>query len=603
MARVTERINQRQERASTDLLDRMRQSEERTARLLEEARERIDRRLTDTQKGLADPARTITSPPTAPARADSAPPVVQQDPFAGTPFAEGYDPFASAPFSERPSTSRSGPAAGESAPMPSEPDDFRGADFIAHEFRANEFRGNEFEDEHFASAPYGASAAAEPFPAAFPSEQDPPAFAAEDFDAAQAFSHDASAYEPIGATEPEPAAPAADFDSAATRSASTRELIAAARAPARPAAQPPEKEAKANAGGGGPFGRFGKKRDNSVRNALLASGAVALLGVSAASYVLYRPDLIAGWSKGADKGSSAPHTSISALPAAPAPDSGPIAANLTTDMAPPTQDNGVGAAAVSNDDSDLYNQAKDKIKANDPSGLDMMRKAANLGYAPAQFYLAKLYEDGDAGVKKDPVEARRWTERAATGGDPKAMHNLGLYYFHGDGGVKNVAVAATWFRRAADLGLVDSQYNLAQLYEQGLGVSQNPAEAYKWFLIAAKAGDGESKASAERLKQQLSVSAQDAAERAASAFRTESAAPVQTAAATPAAADANLALAQKALSKLGYYKGPTDGANSPALRLAIASYQKTLGQAADGTLNPDLIAKFNAITLKSDSQG
>ena len=57
----------------------------------------------------------------------------------------------------------------------------------------------------------------------------------------------------------------------------------------------------------------------------------------------------------------------------------------------------------------------------------------------------------------------------------------------------------------------------------------------------------------------------------------------------------NLAMAQKALSKLGYYKGPDDGANSPALRLAIASYQKTLGETADGTLTPQLIDKFTAI--------
>ncbi len=136
-------------------------------------------------------------------------------------------------------------------------------------------------------------------------------------------------------------------------------------------------------------------------------------------------------------------------------------------------------------------------------------------------------------------------------------------------------------------------------------MGQNPAEAYKWFLIAGKAGDGESKASAERMKAQLTSSAQQAALRAAEAFRAESVspsaagAPASMAGAVPAtdtAERANLALAQKALSKLGYYKGPTDGANSPALRLAIASYQKALGTSADGALNPQLLDKFTAIT-------
>ena len=100
-----------------------------------------------------------------------------------------------------------------------------------------------------------------------------------------------------------------------------------------------------------------------------------------------------------------------------------------------------------------------------------------------------------------------------------------------------------------------------------------------------------------------SLADEQAAERAAGAFRPESTAQV-TAPTSPVASgnpagDAdkvNLALAQKALSKLGYYKGPDDGANSPALHLAIASYQKTLGENADGALNPELIDKFTAIT-------
>ena len=583
MARVTERINQRQERASSELLDRVRQSEERTARLLEEARERIDRRLGEA-KLPPEPAPIARSP----SLGSSNPP--RPDPFAALPAGGFDDSFSAAPS---PSDAFVDPFADSAFPSPPRAPSAFGPSAFEGGYDPTSYETPSYKEASFeAPMAYG--------PGDFPADTDTPAFAAEDFDAAQGFSGDVAAYDTT-----EPLAPPADFESAPTRSASTRELIAAARAAARQASQPPEKEAKPRQQGGGLMGKFGKKKENtSVRNALLASGVVAALGISAAGLVLYRPDLIAGWSKGA----TANKQSDMALQAqAPQTISGAsdeaLAANLTTDTASPLADSGVGASATSTDSSDLYNQAKDKIKANDPVGLDMMRKAANVGYAPAQFYLAKLYEDGDSGVKKDPAEARRWTQRAAEGGDPKAMHNLGLYYFHGDGGSKNVAQAAIWFRRAADLGLVDSQYNLAQLYEQGLGVAQNPAEAYKWFLIASKSGDGESKASADRLKAQLSPSAQQAAERAAGAFRPESTAQV-TAPTSPVASgnpagDAdkvNLALAQKALSKLGYYKGPDDGANSPALHLAIASYQKTLGENADGALNPELIDKFTAIT-------
>lgn len=555
MARITERINQRQERSSSELLDRMRQSEERTARLLEEARERIDRRLGETAKRAGEPI----------------------------PEAAAAAPQIRAPYGD--SSSASGPPA------------------FADPFAAIAPQADSFTETfapppsiHDSAFPAPAFDARESFDIAdFPADSDTPTFAEEDFEAAQGFGHDTAAYaaEPLDAP--------ADFEAAPTRSASTRELIAAARAAARQASQPAEKDSKprADSGGGGLLGNFGKKKEaGSFKNALLASSIVAILGLSAAGYVLYRPDLVAGWSSGAHKNPLALPPTLAGQTAPSAPSSEAMAANLTVD-APSLLDT-ASVAAPPPDSSDVYNQAKDKIKANDPAGLALMRKAANVGYAPAQFYMAKLYEDGDAGIKKDPAEARRWTQRAAEGGDPKAMHNLGLYYFHGDGGSKNVAQAATWFRRAADLGLVDSQYNLAQLYEEGLGVSLNPAEAYKWFLIAAKSGDGESKASADRLKGQLSVSAQQAADRAASAFRPESAAPpapVATAAANPVsdADKVNLSMAQKALSKLGYYKGPTDGANSPALRLAIASYQKTLGQPADGSLNPELIGKFTAI--------
>ena len=61
----------------------------------------------------------------------------------------------------------------------------------------------------------------------FPADADVPAFAPEDFDAAQNISGDVA---PYGAEES--LAPPADFETAPTRSASTRELIAAARAAA-----------------------------------------------------------------------------------------------------------------------------------------------------------------------------------------------------------------------------------------------------------------------------------------------------------------------------------------------------------------------------------
>lgn len=169
--------------------------------------------------------------------------------------------------------------------------------------------------------------------------------------------------------------------------------------------------------------------------------------------------------------------------------------------------------------ADLYRQALQKLSAQEPGGLPLLTKAANDGYAPAEFHLGKLYENGEAGLSKDPAAARRWTERAAQAGEPRAMHNLALYYFDGVGGSKDLIEAASWFRKAATAGVVDSQYNLGRLYEQGYGVQRDPAEAYMWYLVASRAGDQESKAAAQQLKAGLSAKDIANAERAAAAIR------------------------------------------------------------------------------------
>ena len=237
--------------------------------------------------------------------------------------------------------------------------------------------------------------------------------------------------------------------------------------------------------------------------------------------------------------------------------------------------------------NDLYADGVRHIEAGDAAGVVALRKAAEMGDASAQFYMARLYETGEAGVKKDPAKARHWTERAALTGDPKAMHNLGLYYFEGVGGPKDDAMGAQWFHRAADRGLVDSQYNLARLYEDGVGVSRNLAEAYKWYLIAAGGGDPQAKLSALRIKDRLSPDAQATAANVAKGFQSWGAhATEQSAVALNG--DQSLATAQKALSRLGYYQGPSDGIASPALTLAIAAYQRDQQRPATGSLDASL---------------
>ena len=471
VSRVTERLNQRSERASADISERIRQSEERTARLLEEAREKIDQRLASTERRLSE---QVASTPPAPAAA--------QNDFGALFAAPDLPP---GPFGAEPESSafarRGGAAAGFIPPVDSLPPAPEASPFAAGEFDASSmFRSFDAE----AAAPTAEPEPdLEPEPALEPAEDD---------------HHAAFAAEAVGGPDV--------FEAPAKLS--TRELIEQARAAARAASQG---EAQGRKGGlfSGRSARSAKKQ-GKLRAGVMVSAAAAALSVTTAGLILYSAQHVAR---------PAGHDADEASPVAAAGAQG-FTPQAAVALAPSlTQPAPVGGGAAAQDLPGLYAEAVRRIEAHDNSAVGDLRKDANLGYAPAQFYLAKLYEAGEAGLPKDIAAAREWTQRAADNGERKAMHNLGLYYFEGTGGVKNLALAAQWFRKAANLGLVDSQYNLARLYEGGFGVTRSPADAYSWYLIAARSGDAESRAAAERLKGQLAPAIARGSESFADSFR------------------------------------------------------------------------------------
>ena len=597
MTRVSERLQDRQERGSNELAERIRQSEERTARLLEDARERIDSRLAETQRRLNDP-------PPAPAAPASGPSAFSEPDIA--PFGQGS--FSSAPLPDNRYASR---AFAHEEPAPREPDLLTPRGFIEPSFGKPSFREPDLDEPAAYRAPdiFDDPAPfdeklkadlADPFD--LPGEDEDDIGSDDGFLKIEPSSPPISGFAPVAPPLSGPDPHVEEDAIFAARPTSTRELIEQARAAARSASGDSSAQGKAKAApeSGSLFSGFGIGRDKKakragggLRNALLVTGFFATTGVAALGYVLLdgRPTgnlpqrvadaLGAGSKPSAQSAGSELERPMAAVALNPTPLAGSDLAAPASSSQTPTTDAAMQAPA-------LYADGARRIESHDNGGIESLRKAANLGYAPAEFYLAKLYEDGQSGLTKDLAEARRWTQRAAEAGDRKAMHNLALYYFEGTGGEKNLTQAAQWFRRAADLGLVDSQYNLGRLYEEGFGVSQNPAEAYKWYLIAAHSGDVESRNSAQRIKGQLSVEAQNTADRAAQAFHAQSAgadglAPL--AGAQAGAGDPSTANLQHALSRLGYYQGPTDGQSSPALKLAIAAYQRDQGLPGSGVLD------------------
>lgn len=83
-----------------------------------------------------------------------------------------------------------------------------------------------------------------------------------------------------------------------------------------------------------------------------------------------------------------------------------------------------------------------------PAGRPSLRQRAEAGDTDAQFLLAKNYESGRSGLKKDFVQAAYWYRIPALKGDPWAQASLGLLYRFGKGVGLDLAEAYFWLALA-----------------------------------------------------------------------------------------------------------------------------------------------------------
>ena len=503
LARSSEKVEQRHDRASGELSERMRLSEERTARLLAEARESMEQRA----QAVSAPARVIAEPiaatqpePSSDWRSAAFP----DDDFGAGDAGWARDPMASdiepSPF---PSMSfaetalfepESEPVHDVAAPQPDEqaeppvitPD----LSTTARTASASAASPGPFSGFGGADVTEALKATAEPTPEATPT---------------LALLDEDQSYDETAETEfVDPRALRAA--AAAGRASNTRDTVGAARAAmAVPSDAVPERKTFGlNLKRGGKsklqerLDKQASRESSTIRKSVQAS-AVAVLCVGGL-YATMRLTGVDGFDLTTDE---APANAEAQVMAAMA---------LTP--------NGTTPAEASAEATALYDEAIEKLDANDATGVETLTQAANLGQTQAQLKLAGLYQTGASGVERDASQSRLWARRAAEGGDARGMHAYGMYLFDGVGGERNRPVALTWLVRAADTGLIDSQYNAARIYENGdEGVAPNATEAYKWYLIASRAGDQQAQAAVERMSPELPLSARTAARAAADAFQ------------------------------------------------------------------------------------
>lgn len=505
LAEGSERIEQRYDRASGELAERMRLSEERTAKLLAEARDSIERRVdAPRQAPLPDfetptPASNLRMGP-AELPPEREPELVTpdwraaafSDPAFDTPAWPAGPEETAAPFPE-PEAALT-PTPFTPAPLPPAPAAETSPFGAPQPFAA--FGGADVQDALDATAEAMEAPADTPAPrslaAAFDSD-------ADDFTAETDFVDPRTLRASMGAA------------AAAGRAAnsSTRGAIDAARAAM--AAAPAEPPARASFGlnlkkGGKSklqerLDKQAAKDGSTVRKALLASvTAVALTGG------------VVGYSR--LTGDALPIPGLAGLTGAAPTEAAPVALTLTPTEAPTPE--------ALEQAQGLYSRALEQLDAGDVAGLETMKRAAQLGEPAAQLHLVKLYQDGEAGAPQDLTQARAWARRAAESGTPRGQHAYAMYLYDGIGGGRDRPEALRLLLAASEQGLVDSQYNVARLYEMGdEGIPANPSEALKWYMIAARGGDDEAPDAVERLTARVAPATVQSARRAAEAFQVE----------------------------------------------------------------------------------
>lgn len=153
-----------------------------------------------------------------------------------------------------------------------------------------------------------------------------------------------------------------------------------------------------------------------------------------------------------------------------------------------------------------------------PAGVDDVQVAeekfkalmenARAGDPAAQNGLGVMYYTGEAVSKtpsgqvldNDPELAAGWFFRAAEQGYADAQFNLGLLYINGEGVPQDIPHAVELFQKAAEQGHVDAQNNLGAMYFTGEGVTRDEKKAIEWFEKAASQGNEDARANLDAIK-------------------------------------------------------------------------------------------------------
>jgi len=129
----------------------------------------------------------------------------------------------------------------------------------------------------------------------------------------------------------------------------------------------------------------------------------------------------------------------------------------------------------------------DPVLPNSQAAEYWFRAAAKQGLDIAQYALGKLYLSDDIEVR-DPAQGIHWLAKAADNGNAYAAYRLGKECLKGTIVKENIPLALDYLMKAAEADVSHAQYLLGKLCLEGKGIEHDRENAAYWFTQAAEQG-------------------------------------------------------------------------------------------------------------------
>jgi TPR repeat protein len=131
--------------------------------------------------------------------------------------------------------------------------------------------------------------------------------------------------------------------------------------------------------------------------------------------------------------------------------------------------------------------------AYDPAeALIWYQRAADQGFARAQFNMALFWQNDHPGFGIDYAKARALAQEAIALDYPQAYNLIGDHYANGYGVPEDAAEALSWYRKGADLGTFNGLREVGYAYYHGNGVAPDVGMSRVFLERAVAAGDRKS---------------------------------------------------------------------------------------------------------------